>query len=510
VRLITDGSGSATDRVSTRASASPSSARSPVVVLGAGPAGLTAAYMLAKAGEAVTVIEAEGQVGGLAKTVVRDGYRFDLGGHRFFTKSDEVRALWDEVLGDELLLRPRLSRIYWNGRFLDYPLRALDVIRKLGIVELTRCSASYFGAAFRRGGDDATFEQWVSSRFGRRLFELFFRSYTEKVWGVPTSELRAEWAAQRIRNLSFATAARDAFLGDGAKRVRSLINEFQYPRFGPGQMWEAMAARVADLGGELLLDSPVERIELDGDGVAAVVAGGCRHEARAVISSLPLPTTVALASPCAPAHVGRAAEGLRFRDFLTVALIVDGDDLFPDNWIYVHDPDVQVGRIQNYRSWSSSMVPAPDVSSIGLEYFCFEGDELWSRSDDELVALATREIEQLGLADRARVRAGHVVRVPKAYPIYDAHYAMRIAAIRRWLDTIGNLQQVGRNGLHRYNNCDHSSLTAMRAVENLLGPTAHDVWAVNADSVYHEEHVEAEQPYLRAPRTPAMALTDGL
>jgi len=239
--------------------------------------------------------------------VVRDGYRFDLGGHRFFTKSDEVRELWDDVLGDELLLRPRMSRIYWNGRFLDYPLRALDVIRKLGVVELTRCSASYFGAAFRRGGADATFEQWVSSRFGKRLFELFFRSYTEKVWGVPTNELRAEWAAQRIRNLSFASAVRDAFLGDGAKRVRSLINEFHYPRLGPGQMWEAMAGRVADLGGELLLDSPVERIELDGDGVAAIVAGGRRHEPRAVISSLALPTVVALSSPRAPAHVSRAA-----------------------------------------------------------------------------------------------------------------------------------------------------------------------------------------------------------
>ena len=461
--------------------------------------------MLAKAGEPVVVIEAESQVGGLAKTVVRDGYRFDLGGHRFFTKSDEVRELWDDVLGDELLLRPRMSRIYWNGRFLDYPLRALDVIRKLGVVELTRCSASYFGAAFRRGGADATFEQWVSSRFGKRLFELFFRSYTEKVWGVPTSELRAEWAAQRIRNLSFASAARDAFLGDGAKRVRSLINEFHYPRFGPGQMWEAMADRVADLGGELLLDSPVERIELDGDGVAAIVAGGRRHEPRAVISSLALPTVVALSSPRAPAHVSRAARGLRFRDFLTVALIVEGDEPFPDNWIYVHHPDVRVGRIQNYRSWSPSMVPAPGVYSIGLEYFCFEGDELWTRSDDELVALASREIEQLGLAGRGRIRAGHVVRVPKAYPIYDAHYALRIGAIRRWLDTIGNLQQVGRNGLHRYNNCDHSSLTAMRAVENLVGLTDHDVWAVNADSVYHEEHVEHEQPYLRAPVTPAMA-----
>ena len=477
---------------------------SSVLVVGAGPAGLTAAYLLAQAGESVTVLEAEDQVGGLAKTVERDGYRFDLGGHRFFTKSAEVEALWNEVLGDEFLLRPRMSRIYWNGRFLDYPLRGVDVIRKLGPVELTRSSASYLRALARPNGGEETFEEWVSNRFGRRLFELFFRSYTEKVWGVPTSEIRAEWAAQRIRGLSFASAARSAFLGNRGNRVKSLIEEFHYPRLGPGQMWEAMADRIRELGGEVRLGAPVERLEIEGGRVVAVHAGGERLAGRDVISSLPLRTTAALASPAAPEEVARAARGLRYRDFLTVALAIESDDLFPDNWIYVHDPQVRVGRIQNYRSWSPWMVPRADTASVGLEYFCFEGDDIWSSPDAQLVDLATREIEQLGLGRAAAVRRGWVVRVPKAYPVYDGEYAERVATIKGWLGTISNLQQVGRNGLHRYNNSDHSSLTAMRAVDNLLGGTSHDIWAVNADSVYHEEDVADEQPYRRAPVTPAM------
>jgi protoporphyrinogen oxidase len=486
-----------------------------VLVLGGGPAGLTAAYLLAKAGEPVVVVEAEHQVGGLAKTVERDGYRFDLGGHRFFTKCREVERLWNEVLGDEFLLRPRMSRIYWRGRFLDYPLRGADVIRKLGPVELTRSSASYLRALARAKGGEETFEEWVSNRFGRRLFELFFRSYTEKVWGVPTNEIRAEWAAQRIRGLSFASAVRAAFLGNRDDRVKSLIGEFHYPRLGPGQMWEAMTDRIRALGGEVLLGSPVERLAVEHGEVTEVdVAGAGSLRPRHVISSLPLRTTVGIASPAVPPAIATAARGLRYRDFLTVALVVEGEDLFPDNWIYVHEPRVRVGRIQNYRSWSPWMVPDPRMASVGLEYFCFEGDELWSSSDDDLVALAVRELEALGLAGAASVRAGHVVRVPKAYPVYDAEYAERVAAIRAWLEGIGNLQQVGRNGLHRYNNSDHSSLTAMRAVDNLLDGSDHDIWAVNAESAYHEEDGPAEQPYRRAPVTPAMgealgSLADG-
>jgi protoporphyrinogen oxidase len=475
------------------------------LVLGGGPAGLTAGYLLGKAGREVVVLEAEDQVGGLAKTVEVDGYRFDLGGHRFFTKSVEVDTLWHEVLGEEFLLRPRMSRIFWNNRYLDYPLRGPDVIKKLGPIELARCMASYLRAAARRNKVDNSLEDWVSNRFGRRLFELFFKTYNEKVWGVPASEIRAEWAAQRIKGLSFFSAAKAAFFGNKGNKVKSLISEFNYPRFGPGQMWDAMTDAIEEQGGEVRLESPVDRLELAGNRVVEVSAAGVTYTLPdSVISSLPLRNMVEMISPSPPQEVLDAARGLRYRDFLTVALVVDGEDLFPDNWIYIHEPSVQVGRIQNYRSWSPWMVPDPDKACVGLEYFCFAGDELWTMDDDALVELASRELEQLGLASRSKVERGFATRVPKAYPIYDADYAERVAVVRAWLDGIENLQQVGRNGLHRYNNSDHSMLTAMRAVDNLLAGAHHDIWEVNAESVYHETDVVEEHPYRTAPETPEM------
>jgi protoporphyrinogen oxidase len=475
---------------------------SEALVLGAGPAGLTAGYMLAKADVPTAVIEAQGQVGGLAQTVEIDGYRFDLGGHRFFTKSPEVQTLWHALMGDEFLLRRRQSRIYWQGKFLEYPLDGRDVMRKLGAVELARAGLSYIRAAATPNGVEETFEDWVSNRFGRRLFELFFKSYTEKVWGVSTSELRAEWAAQRIKGLSFVSAARAALLGDNADDVKSLIRAFHYPRYGPGQMWTAMAESITQDGGRVNLGEGVQRLELEDRRVRAVETTAGRYEPRHVISSLPLRTTVAIADPAAPNHVRAAAQGLRYRDFLTVALVLDGHDLFPDNWIYIHEPGVQVARIQNYRSWSPWMVPDPGKACVGLEYFCFEGDALWTKSDDSLIELATSELASLGLAGKSTVERGYVVRVPQAYPMYDVRYAERVATIREWLDPMENLEQVGRNGLHRYNNSDHSMLTAMRAVENFLRGAGHDVWTVNAESVYLEED---EQPYRAAPETPVMA-----
>jgi protoporphyrinogen oxidase len=481
----------------------------PTLVLGAGPAGLTAAYVLGKAGRKAIVLEADRQVGGLAKTVEIDGFRFDLGGHRFFTKAHEVDALWHEIMGDEFLLRPRMSRIYWNGKFLDYPLRGPDVIRKLGAVELTRCVGSYAKAALSPKRREDSLEDWVSNRFGRRLFELFFKTYTEKVWGVPTSEIRAEWAAQRIKGLSFTSAARAAFFGNRGNKVKTLISEFHYPRYGPGQMWEAMAQRIEDDDGEILLDAPVELIEVDDGRVVAVEAAGVTYQPDAVISSLPLRDVVAMTEPRPPADVSVAARGLRYRDFLTVALVVSGEDLFPDNWIYIHEPLVRVGRIQNYRSWSPWMVPDPAKACVGLEYFCFAGDDLWTMSDDDLVAFASDELVRLGLVRRGQVERGFAIRVPKAYPIYDAEYAQRVATIRAWLETIDNLQQVGRNGLHRYNNSDHSMLTALRAVDNLLAGVGHDLWAVNAESAYHEESVPAEHPYRNAPETPELQASRG-
>ncbi|MGI8729787.1 MAG: NAD(P)/FAD-dependent oxidoreductase [Solirubrobacteraceae bacterium] len=476
-------------------------AEAPTLVIGGGPAGLTAAYLLAQAGRPVTLLEANVRVGGLAQTVEVDGYRFDLGGHRFFTKNREVDDLWHEIMGDEFLRRPRQSRIFWNGKFLDYPLNGMDVIRKLGPVELTRSAASYLRAALTpRRGPETTFEQWVSNRFGKRLYKLFFESYTEKVWGVPTSEIRAEWAAQRIKNLNFFRAARDAFFGDKNQSVTSLIKEFNYPRYGPGQMWEKMTERIRELGGQVLLETAVEAIEVEDDRVVGVVVDGERWPVGGqVVSSLPLRTMVRFCGEGAPQNVREAAEAVRYRDFLTVALVIDAADPFTDNWIYIHEPSVQVGRIQNYKSWSPWMVPDQSKACVGLEYFCFEGEKLWMMSDDELVALATQELGALGLADPADVERGFAVRVPKAYPMYDPDYAPRVDAIRQWTNKIENLQQVGRNGLHRYNNSDHSMLTAMRAVDNILKDAGHDVWEVNIESAYLEESEVEEHPYVRVP-----------
>jgi protoporphyrinogen oxidase len=476
----------------------------PVVVLGGGPAGLTAGYLLAKQGKPVIVLESTDQVGGIARTEVKEGYRFDLGGHRFFTKVKEVDDLWHEIMKEEFLKRPRQSRIYWRRKFLDYPLQGMDVIKKLGPWELMLCGLSYLWAATKPKGREDTFEEWVSNRFGRRLFNHFFKAYTEKVWGVSTSEIRAEWAAQRIKGLSFFSAAKAAFFGNKGNEIKSLIGEFNYPRFGPGQMWEQMTEDIRARGGEVRMNAPVTRLRIEGGRVLEVVAGGETLTPSHVISSLPLRTTVGIAVPEAPGAVRDAARGLRYRDFLTVLLVLTEKNIFPDNWIYIHEPEVRVGRIQNFRSWSPWMVPNDEDGSIGLEYFCWEGDDLWSMNDDDLVKLATDELVTIGLAKPEMVKRGYAVRVHKAYPIYDAEYAGRVATIRGWLETVPNLQQVGRNGLHRYNNSDHSMLTAMRAVDNILLGTHHDIWAVNAESVYHEEHQEPEQPYKNPPSTPAM------
>jgi protoporphyrinogen oxidase len=464
-------------------------------VLGAGPAGLTSAWVLSRRGHRGTVLEADGSVGGIAKTVEFDGYRFDLGGHRFYTKLDPVRRLWEEMLGPELLTRSRLSRIYYRGGFFNYPLQARDVFQGLGLVESIRCGLSYFYWRHRmRDVQPQTFEDWVVSRFGRRLYDAFFRSYTEKVWGVPGSEIQAEWAAQRIQEFSLSHAIRK-IVGLQRESPATLIDEFQYPRLGPGQMWEAFRAWVEARGIPVLLNHRCVGINHAAGRAESVVTrtNGDEQErgVDAVLSSIPLPELVECLNPQAPAEVRAAASRLRFRGLCVVALMTREAAPFPDNWIYLHDPRTRAGRVQNFGAWSPDMV-RPGTTCLGVEYFCFEGDEVWEMSDEQAVRMAVGDLEKIGLLDPSHVFEGVKVRVPKAYPMYDSSYREAVATIRGYLETLENLRTFGRNGLHRYNNQDHSMWTAIMATLNHTDGTAHDVWSINTKAEYLEQGPLAE------------------
>ena len=468
-----------------------------VVVIGAGPAGLTAAYALTKAAEPVTVLEADDVVGGISRTVERDGWRFDIGGHRFFTKVPAVEELWHEILPDEdFLLRPRMSRIYYENKLFDYPLKATNALRNLGLIESIKCVLSYVWVRIHPPKDQTMLEGWVAARFGWRLYRTFFKTYNEKVWGVPASEIAADWAAQRIKNLSLFSAVLNALLPRRNQTdITTLIEEFQYPKFGPGMMWERARDLVLAAGGTITMETAVTAIHRDDSGATAVVSRCAGRDvttpASAVISSMPLPELVLALDPPAPAEVQLAARRLTHRDFLTVALVVPESASFPDNWIYIHSPEVKVGRIQNFGSWSPYLVK-DGRTCLGLEYFVFEGDDLWNTADSDLAVLAEKELIELGLVGNGQVEASYVVRMPKAYPVYDQGYSEAVDTISGWLgEAVPNVYPVGRNGMHKYNNQDHSMLTALLSVDNLLHGAAHDVWAVNVEEDYHEEHSQA-------------------
>lgn len=460
----------------------------PVVIVGAGPGGLTAAYELARNGVAPLVLEKGSCVGGLARTETYKGYRFDIGGHRFYTKIAEVQHLWEQLLGDQFIRVPRLSRIYYNGRFFNYPLALTNVLGNLGLTECLRILGSYVQARLRPLAEEETFEQWVINRFGDRLYRMFFQSYTEKVWGIPCREIRAEWAAQRIRGLSLMAALANAVFGAGGSK--SLIHEFHYPRQGPGQMWERCRDEVETRGGQVALQTAVRSVRHDGSLINSAIVNhqGQRLEVAAdqFISTMALGQLVLALDPPPPAAVSAAARGLKYRDFIIVVLIVDRADLFPDNWLYIHAPTVRVGRIQNFKNWSSAMVPDPSKTSLGMEYFCSRGDDLWRLDDAQLMELAKRELQALNLADATDVEDGCVIRQPMAYPVYDADYRGHVAVIQDYLAGFANLQTIGRNGMHRYNNQDHSMLCGLYAARNLLG-ACHDLWQVNTERSYYEE-----------------------
>lgn len=522
----------------------PTSLSSRDLIIGAGPAGLTAAWELLEAGRPPPlVIEMDHQVGGISKTIDHHGNRMDLGGHRFFSKSEWVMDWWLRMLplvssepttltyqqqhtglaaqstpsdqpGSGFLVRPRQSRIYFRGRFFDYPVRLnAQLIQNLGFLSVLQMGASYARASLFPRKPESSLEDFLINRFGYELYRTFFRAYTEKVWGVPCREISAEWGAQRIKGLSVAKAIGHALKspfqsssGIGQKATEtSLIERFLYPAFGPGQLWEEVARKVRERGGHIGLCQRLVGLEhSEGRITHAVIedsTGRQRIAVDQVISTMPITGLIASLIPEAPQTILDITQALPYRDFITVGLLVDhmimpagqsdvNERGMPtDNWIYIQDPEVQLGRLQIFNNWSPFMVAAHPNIWLGLEYFCRQGDSLWSLPDDQLVAFATQELAKIGLIKPTAVLDARVVRVPKAYPAYFGTYA-EMGRVRTYLDGFRNLFLVGRNGMHRYNNQDHSMLAAKLAVEAIVSGSGDKsaLWSVNADNSYHESH----------------------
>lgn len=460
------------------------------VFIGAGPASLAGAYALDKQQIPTVLLEQEKQVGGLCKTVEYRGFRCDIGGHRFFTKNREVQTLWENILRDDFLLRPRLSRIYYKGKFFQYPLRVGNTLAGLGLKVTLQVCCSYFKSRLFPVNPELSLEDWVSNRFGQILYAIFFKTYTEKVWGIPCTELSADWAAQRIRNLSLGRALLDALGLRKKGSVASLIEEFHYPRLGPGQMYEAMADRIRQNKGEVRTGLEVTEIHHSHNQVTALQvqgSGNCfRLPASHCFSSMPISELVLRMRPRAPDTVIDAAKSLTYRSIITVNLLFKQPTPLPDNWIYLHSPLVRASRLQFYENWSPFMVPSGSCGSVGFEYFCSEGDELWKSSDSALIRLALEDLSLLGFYNENAFFDGFVVRYAKAYPIYENNYSKHLSTIKEWLSQFPNLYCIGRYGQFRYNSMDHSIMTGTLAARRLLGEDV-DPWSVNAEAEYSEE-----------------------
>ena len=460
----------------------------PVVIIGGGPAGLAAGYELISQNVCPVILERAGIVGGIARTESYKDFYFDIGGHRFFTQHEEINQLWEELLGDDFLRVNRLSRIFYQGKYFNYPLRPVNALFNLGLVESLLIFISYCTARLSPSPEEKSFEDWVVNRFGERLYRTFFKTYTEKVWGLSCNEIRADWAAQRIKGLSLVVAVSNALFG--GQQAKSLIEEFSYPKLGPGMMWKSFMDRIVAGNGEVKLNSEVSSIQHDTSMITTVEYSNGSTTSRLTlshcISSMPISKLVKLFEPQPPAEVINAADQLSYRAFIIVVLIIDASALFPDQWLYVHSPRVKVGRIQNFKNWSRFMVPDQSKTSIGMEYFCDENDQTWKMQDNELVEMATREMIELDLGEETRVIDSFVVRQPHAYPVYDSKYKKSLQVIRNYLENFSNLQTIGRSGMHRYNNMDHSMQTGILAAKNCTGEN-HDLWAINEEKSYLEE-----------------------
>jgi len=498
------------------------------IIIGAGPAGLTAAMELQRqTGIKPILLEASQSIGGISRTVRYKGNRMDIGGHRFFSKSDRVMNWWQDLMpatcggagesdaGDlVMLVRQRKSRIYFLRRFFDYPIRlTAETLQKMGLVRTFRCGLSYMRSALLPQREEHSLEDFLINRFGKQLYLTFFKSYTEKVWGVPCHEISAEWGTQRIKGLSLTSVVthflkktfRSKQASDLAQKQTetSLIEKFLYPKFGPGQLWEHAADLIRKSGGEIHFGITVNRINVNGNQVVSIegideAGNRVTFAGDYFFSTMPVRDLIRAVGSEVPAEVTEVSEGLMYRDFITVGLLakkltVTEDDKTPlkDNWIYIQEPDVTVGRLQIFNNWSPWLVSDPEKVWIGLEYFCYDTDPVWKLSDEEMTKLAIEEVAHIGILKAEDVEDAHVEHVPKTYPAYFGSYD-RFDVIREFTDRFENLFLVGRNGMHKYNNQDHSMLTAMTAVENIVNgiKSKDNIWAINTETEYHEEKTE--------------------
>ncbi|KPA12122.1 Amine oxidase domain protein, partial [Candidatus Magnetomorum sp. HK-1] len=459
-----------------------------VIIIGAGPAGLTAGYECVMKGFHPLIFEKSNKVGGISRTETYNGYFFDIGGHRFFTKSNKIQKLWEDVLDDDFITVPRISRIYYNGRFYDYPLQFMNVLKNLGLKECFLIVLSYIKSKCSRKDIEDSFDKWVSNQFGNRLYQTFFKTYTEKVWGIPCNQISSDWASQRIQGLSLRSAIMNAFIDN--KKVKTLIDKFYYPVKGPGMMWERFHHIIENKGGTVLFNAKVIKLEHDNKEIKNLTYfnNNKREQmpVKQIISSEAISSLVLMLSPTPPEKVVSAAKCLAYRSLIVVVLMIDKKNLFPDQWIYIHSPDVKVGRIQNYANWSVAMLPDQEKTCIAMEYFCSEGDETWLSSDNTLIKQASQELSLLGLADLNDIIDHCVVRQPKAYPVYDKNYSKNLSIIKAYIDKFTNLQTIGRNGMHRYNNQDHSMLAGIMAIQNIFDDSKNNIWTINEEEDYLE------------------------
>ena len=457
-----------------------------VAVIGAGPAGITCAYQLAKQGLEVHVYEAAPQVGGLAKTIDLWGQKLDLGPHRFFSDDTRVNKLWLEVAGRDYRMVDRLTRVYYKNKFYFYPIKAFDALSKLGVYTSALCFLSYLSEKVFPTKQDGTFESWVTSRFGKKLFGIFFKTYSEKLWGISCKELDADFAAQRIKKFSLGEAIKNA-LNIGGKKHKTLVDQFAYPIHGTGMIYERMQQYINTHGGKVLVNTPVKRVLKNGDTINAIeLMNGEVLPYEHVVSSMPF-TVMVKQLPEVPGQIVELANTLKFRNTILVYLNVDGKDLFPDNWLYVHSADLQMGRITNFRNWVPEILNGSDTTAVVLEYWCYDEDALWTESDEKLIARATEELYKTKLNNDKQVIAGHVHRIQRCYPVYDRGYKDRLKTIESYLSGIKGLSVIGRYGAFKYNNQDHSILMGLLAADNIVNDAHHNLWDINTDYENYQE-----------------------